>query len=224
MTIGSNIKKLRTGKKLTQDQLAEKLYVTRQTVSNWERGTSQPDLEQLEAIAGALEVDVTTLLYGPKPKFRISRKQVAIAAVLLILAAALWTGAMFWFEPKIKTWCFRAYNLSGWYLYRCLYLAAAVLTTVIGFMTLLKGLAPMKLEARSRRGCLTVGLAFGLIWLLGSGGLLARVLLGWSPPWYELFRALLYIDDKNLHLIAAAVSGIFLFLAFNPSRKQTPEN
>ena len=41
MTIGSNIKKLRTGKKLTQDQLAEKLYVTRQTMSNWERGVSQ---------------------------------------------------------------------------------------------------------------------------------------------------------------------------------------
>ena len=41
MTIGSNIKKLRTGQGMTQDQLAEKLFVTRQTVSNWERGVSQ---------------------------------------------------------------------------------------------------------------------------------------------------------------------------------------
>ncbi len=40
MTIGTNIKKLRTSQGLTQDQLAEKLYVTRQTVSNWERGGS----------------------------------------------------------------------------------------------------------------------------------------------------------------------------------------
>ena len=40
MTIGTNIKKLRTSQGLTQDQLAEKLYVTRQTVSNWERGVS----------------------------------------------------------------------------------------------------------------------------------------------------------------------------------------
>ena len=40
MTIGGTIKKLRTGQGLTQDQLAEKLYVTRQTVSNWERGVS----------------------------------------------------------------------------------------------------------------------------------------------------------------------------------------
>ena len=58
MTIGSNIKKLRTGQGLTQDQLAERLFVTRQTVSNWERGASQPDLEQLEAIAAALGVEV----------------------------------------------------------------------------------------------------------------------------------------------------------------------
>ena len=38
MTIGGTIKKLRTGQRLTQDQLAERLFVTRQTVSNWERG------------------------------------------------------------------------------------------------------------------------------------------------------------------------------------------
>ena len=49
MTIGTNIKKLRTTAGLTQDQLAERLYVTRQTVSNWERGISRPDLDQLEA-------------------------------------------------------------------------------------------------------------------------------------------------------------------------------
>ena len=40
MTIGKNIKKLRTAGGLTQDQLAEQLYVTRQTISNWERGVS----------------------------------------------------------------------------------------------------------------------------------------------------------------------------------------
>ena len=40
MTIGKNIRKLRTAAGLTQDQLAERLFVTRQTVSNWERGVS----------------------------------------------------------------------------------------------------------------------------------------------------------------------------------------
>ena len=54
MTIGNNIKKLRTAQGLTQDQLAERLFVTRQTVSSWERSASHPSLEQLEAIAAAL--------------------------------------------------------------------------------------------------------------------------------------------------------------------------
>ena len=54
MTIGGNLKKLRVAQGLTQDQLAEKLHVTRQAVSNWERNVSHPDLGQLEAIAAAL--------------------------------------------------------------------------------------------------------------------------------------------------------------------------
>ena len=44
MTIGSNIKKLRVARGLTQDQLAERLSVTRQTVSSWERAASRPSL------------------------------------------------------------------------------------------------------------------------------------------------------------------------------------
>lgn len=66
MTIGNNIKKLRTAQGLTQEQLAERLFVTRQTISSWERSASHPSLEQLEAIAAALGEDVMTLLYGPK--------------------------------------------------------------------------------------------------------------------------------------------------------------
>lgn len=65
MTIGGNLKKLRVAQGLTRDQLAEKLHVTRQAVSNWERNVSHPDLDQLEAIAAALGVEVTILLYGP---------------------------------------------------------------------------------------------------------------------------------------------------------------
>lgn len=39
--VGKNIRNLRTQKKLTQDELAEKLFVSRQTVSNYENGVSQ---------------------------------------------------------------------------------------------------------------------------------------------------------------------------------------
>lgn len=65
--IGKNIKTLRAGKNMTQDELAEKLFVTRQTVSNYETGRSRPDVEMLAKIAEVLATDVNALIYGPSP-------------------------------------------------------------------------------------------------------------------------------------------------------------
>ena len=61
-SVGKHIRRLRTAKALTQEQLAEKLFVTRQTVSAWETGKAQPDLETLERIAQALETEVTEVI------------------------------------------------------------------------------------------------------------------------------------------------------------------
>ena len=62
MNVSLNIKSLRGLKQLTQDDLAEKLHVTRQTISNWETGKSEPDFESLETLAGVFEVTVSELL------------------------------------------------------------------------------------------------------------------------------------------------------------------
>ena len=69
--VGKSIKKYREEKKLTQDDLAEKLSVTRQAVSNWECGKTQPDIETLHKISEALEVSVEELIYGEKRKIEI---------------------------------------------------------------------------------------------------------------------------------------------------------
>ena len=53
--IGKNIKAIRQTKGMTQNDLADALYVTRQTVSNYENGRSQPDLDMLLKIAEILE-------------------------------------------------------------------------------------------------------------------------------------------------------------------------
>lgn len=63
--IGKNIKTIRNAKDMTQDDLAEALFVTRQTVSNYENGRSQPDLDMLLKIAEVLETDITVIIYGP---------------------------------------------------------------------------------------------------------------------------------------------------------------
>lgn len=48
---------------MTQEELAAKIYTTRQTVSNYEKGRSEPDLETIKRIAEALETDASILLY-----------------------------------------------------------------------------------------------------------------------------------------------------------------
>lgn len=62
--IGKRIKRLRTEQGITQEQLAERLHVTRQAVSNWEIGKTQPDIETLTTLAEVLGVTVEELIYG----------------------------------------------------------------------------------------------------------------------------------------------------------------
>ena len=60
--LNENIKALRKSKGLSQQDLANKLNVVRQTVSKWEQGLSVPDSDLLIALSEALETPVSTLL------------------------------------------------------------------------------------------------------------------------------------------------------------------
>lgn len=57
-----NIKSIRKSRGLSQEELAIKLNVVRQTISKWERGLSVPDSEMLVSISEVLEIPVSTLL------------------------------------------------------------------------------------------------------------------------------------------------------------------
>ena len=56
------IKNALKAKQLTQDALAEQLFVTRQTISNYENGNSEPDIETLRKLAVILDLDMNELL------------------------------------------------------------------------------------------------------------------------------------------------------------------
>ena len=62
MKLGDNIFKLRKESKLSQEQLAEKINVTRQTISNWELGETSPNPEQLKLLSKVLNVSIDELL------------------------------------------------------------------------------------------------------------------------------------------------------------------
>lgn len=63
-TIGQNIAYFRKQKNMTQEELAEKMSVTAQAVSKWERDTSYPDITVIQSLSKVLGVSVTELLEG----------------------------------------------------------------------------------------------------------------------------------------------------------------
>lgn len=65
---GENLKSIRKSKGYTQEELAIKLNVVRQTVSKWEKGLSVPDADILVRIAEVLDTDVSVLLGGSVEK------------------------------------------------------------------------------------------------------------------------------------------------------------
>ena len=60
------IYKLRTEKGLSQEELAEKVFVTRQAVSRWETGETVPNTETLKLLSRLFDVSINTLLGAPR--------------------------------------------------------------------------------------------------------------------------------------------------------------
>jgi transcriptional regulator with XRE-family HTH domain len=64
MELGTQIRKYRNEKTLSQEALAEKVYVSRQTVSNWENDKSYPDVNSLVLLSEVFEISLDQLIKG----------------------------------------------------------------------------------------------------------------------------------------------------------------
>lgn len=60
------IQQLRIKAGLTQDELAQRLFVTRQAVSRWETGETTPNVDTLKLLSGLFDVSINTLLGAPR--------------------------------------------------------------------------------------------------------------------------------------------------------------
>ena len=221
MTIGTNIKKLRTAAGLTQDQLAERLYVTRQTVSNWERGISRPDLDQLEVIAGALGANVTTLLYGDRPPMALPSKwRVFVTVLLLGLAALLWLVGARLLWPWVRAYVNSHYVYSYAIMFRGGYQAGASMLLSAGVLSLMGLRWDLSL---GKRGRTAAGAVSGLL----LGETLFVTLVGWCfERMTEHDGALNWAGSiafqlslKEICIPLGLVCGALLYMAFNPPRK-----
>lgn len=73
MNLGDKILQLRKKNGLSQEQLGEKVDVTRQTISNWELGETAPNPEQLKKMSKAFNVSIDEILDNDSKEFLINK-------------------------------------------------------------------------------------------------------------------------------------------------------
>lgn len=124
--VGKNIKFFREKKNITQSELADKLCVTRQAVSNWENGKTEPDIEMLNKIASVLEISIEELIYGFKRETKIINtknvtenitKGVSFGAVLaMVISYVKWQSVGWAVLHGLLNWVYVIYYVIkyGW--------------------------------------------------------------------------------------------------------------
>lgn len=90
MELERRLVELRKEKNLSQEELAEKLYVSRQTISNWERGKTYPDIDSLLLMATYFDVSLDNLIKGDVDAMKYQIDQSQLKKWLII-------GGSFWF-------------------------------------------------------------------------------------------------------------------------------
>lgn len=93
MDISNQIKTRREAMGLSQEQLAERVYVSRQTVSNWERDKTYPDIQSLLMLSVLFNTSIDTLVKGDvdvmEETVKRDSKRMTIFAVLMLAMLAL---------------------------------------------------------------------------------------------------------------------------------------
>ena len=107
-SLSEMIIKLRKEKHYSQETLAEKIGVSRQAVSKWERNESSPDIQNIKLLADVFEVSIDELLgrvisetIQKSNDFEEKRKQVVAATTLLsfilyLILGYVWNGWAYW--------------------------------------------------------------------------------------------------------------------------------
>ena len=74
---------------MTQEALAEKLFISRQSVSSWENDRTQPDIEMLGRLSEIFEVSVEELIYGKKRNVTLETEKPDYSGTLTVVFAIL---------------------------------------------------------------------------------------------------------------------------------------
>ncbi len=198
--VGKHIKRIRKEKNLTQDELAERLHCTRQTISNYETGKSEPGIEILIELAGVLEVEINDLIYGPKK--REDKKRQKKRAVAALAAAGVLFAVIDILTPFAREYRLNSFITTPMYLLQYVLRPLALILLGWGIAEAAKAFAGIRIwEGRSQR-TLKIGRIF--FWMTAAILAVFAVLTLWTAidltySWwmYERMRRLLEDFDSS---------------------------
>ena len=216
--LGKRLRERRAALKMTQDELAARLYVTRQTISNYERGLSEPDLDMLRRLADALETDTAALLGTKTVTVKVSRKKERLPFLFGLGLTAGAVALFFLLERQAFAWKSTHYEVIP---YERVVLLMLPLIFLLQGWTLAQGAACLIELPKLPRG-LRIGIRFAvisaiLLYLLALAPMLLRL------PLAERFR----LDAEILFSLTAHFGmgwgkylAIFFGAALRLSRKK----
>lgn len=103
MELGNQIRKYRSRQNLSQEELADQVYVTRQTISNWETGKSCPDIHSLLLLSSIFQVSLDQFIKGDLDKMKetINAYELKKWNHYSIIFAALFAACILSFAPLL---------------------------------------------------------------------------------------------------------------------------
>lgn len=219
--IGRNCKRLRQRAGLTQEDLAERLHVTRQAVSAWETEKNKLDAETLTVLAQALDADVRELLYGPgavEECYARHQKRYLVSTAVCALLVIAWLVMAVVLEPYLAYQTSQTLDPSPSMTYG--FTVPALGIFALG--ALIPSFASLWVDIRVpsvtvRRVLLVLGLlalGYYLFWVAWYLGLWPSALANWEPLWNWVIT-LSMGNYKLFRLGPLFLSGGFLFLSLN---------
>ena len=127
LEVGAQIKKYRSNMGISQEELAEKVYVSRQTVSNWETGKNYPDIHSVLLLSSVFNVSLDQLIKGDVEimkteiketeikKFNKTGSIYAVFLILTVITFVPFTAFMGWYG--LIPWS-AVYAIAGYFAFR----------------------------------------------------------------------------------------------------------
>lgn len=139
MTIGERIKELRKNKNISQDQFADDINVSRQSVSNWEKDIVSPDIESVKMICDYFNISMDYLITGKEDnKKTVKWKLIILKMIPLFVFLLVIVGAIISLNVRSKNSTDYSTSTINFTIEGIIILISSIIIVIIGIIYLVQ--------------------------------------------------------------------------------------